>query len=189
MIYQFESLTDKTLNKIIYKYLIHHYGWNVITDESYSIFSGGTDSGMILSSFKDGKSTNKDFDKLNFYAETILNLVLEKSFKKTEHTVIPMFGPAAMKRCFWNYYHSNSCAEEHFDTLDENHWSIIYYLNDVKGAGTRVIDKETNEEILVPSVAGNAVLFPSHYIHTGTPPSNLDHRCCLNIIFESQHHV
>ena len=68
-------------------------------------------------------------------------------------------------------------------TLDQ----IAEFIRD--GKEVQIIDKETNEEILVPSVAGNAVLFPSHYIHTGTPPSNLDHRCCLNIIFESQHHL
>ena len=186
MITKFESLLPANINDILYNHLIHHYGWNIITDKHFSKFSKGTDSGMILSSMKGGVSTGKDFEKLNLYAEIILDLVIKGSVVTKDFVVRNRFTNPVMKRCFWNYYHSNSCAEEHCDTTEKNHWSIVYYLNDVEGAGTRIIDGETEEDILVPSVAGNAVLFPSSYIHTGTPPSELNHRCCLNIIFEAE---
>lgn len=189
MITKFESLLPANINDTIYDYLIHHYGWNIITDKHFSKFSGGTDSGMILSSMKGGVSTGKDFEKLNLYAEIILDLVIKGSVVTKDFMVRNRFTNPVMKRCFWNYYHSNSCAEEHCDTTEKNHWSIVYYLNDVEGAGTRIVDGETGEDILVPSVAGNAVLFPSSYIHTGTPPSGLNHRCCLNIIFEAESYV
>ena len=77
----------------------------------------------------------------------------------------------------------------------EHHSNYVpwHYLRKLKGIKINFAeinsDGETEEDILVPSVAGNAVLFPSSYIHTGTPPSGLNHRCCLNIIFEAESYV
>jgi len=117
MITKFESLLPANINDTLYDYLIHHYGWNIITDKDFSKFSGGTDSGMILSSMKDGVSTGKDFEKLNFYAEIILDLVIKESVVTKDFMVRRRFSNPVMKRCFWNYYHSNSCAEEHCEML------------------------------------------------------------------------
>lgn len=184
MIKQYNSLLNKDLNNIIYEDLLNHSGWNIIVDKNFSRFYDATDSGMILASMSNGISSGEKFDKLNFYAEIILKLILKNTTVKLEHTEVDFFSNPKMIRCYWNYYHTNSIGVDHPDTVEEDHWSIVYYLNDVEEAGTRII--ENDNVLIVPSIATNAVLFPSNYIHCGLPPKNFNHRCCLNIIFKAQ---
>ena len=184
MIRQYTSVIQKDLNEIIYESLLRHSGWNLIVDSKFSKFNPGTDSGMILASMSDGKSNGDNFNDLNFYANTILKLIVDKTKVPLQYTEANLFSNVQISRCYWNYYHSNSIGIDHPDTMLEDHWSIIYYLNDVEYAGTKIID-ENNDTIIVPSIATNAVLFPSSYIHCGLPPEKYDHRCCLNIVFKA----
>jgi hypothetical protein len=184
MIKQYTSIIQQDLNDILYESLLRHSGWNLIVDSKFSKFNAATDSGMILASMANGKSNGDQYNDLNFYAEIILQLIVNKTKVSLEHTEVNLFNDVKMLRCYWNYYHSNSIGIDHPDTMEENHWSIVYYLNDVKDAGTKIID-ENNDTIIVPSISTNAVLFPSSYIHCGLPPKNYEHRCCLNIIFKA----
>ena len=184
MIKQYTSVIQPDLNEIIYESLLRHSGWNLIVDSKFSKFNPGTDSGMILASMSDGKSNGDQYNYLNFYADLILKLVTAKTKVTLEHTEVNFFSHIEITRCYWNYYHSNSIGIDHPDTMQDDHWSLIYYLNDVEYAGTKIID-ENNNIIIVPSIATNAVLFPSSYIHCGLPPKDHDHRCCLNIVFKA----
>ena len=163
---------------------------------------GGTDAGSIICSYRDKNSDSirvesewiyidDDFDDplmrdLNFYAELIGMLVLDRSIVVKDYLRSQAFSQAHTKRYFWNYYHSNSIGLEHTDIMEPNHWSIIYYLNDNPDTGTRIV-KPDGTEIIAPNNAGDAVLFPSNWIHNGIPPKGNTHRCCLNILFKADY--
>ena len=185
MIKQYSDILPQDINSILYDSLLRHSGWNLIVDPKFSVFNPGTDSGMILASMADSKSNGDQYNNLNFYANLILQLITNKTTVKLEHTTVNFFSHIEILRCYWNYYHSNSIGIDHPDTMEEDHWSLIYYLNDVEDAGTKIID-ENNEIVIIPSIATNAVLFPSSYIHCGLPPKNYQHRCCLNIVFKAK---
>jgi len=185
MIRQYTSILPKDINEILYESLLRHSGWNLILDSKFSKFNSGTDSGMILASMNDGKSNGDQYNTLNFYANLILQLVTNNTKVELEHTKVNFFSRIEMVRCYWNYYHSNSIGIDHPDTMEPNHWSLIYYINDVEDAGTKIIN-EDNEILIIPSISTNAVVFPSSYIHCGLPPKGYQHRCCLNIIFKSE---
>ena len=163
---------------------------------------GGTDAGSIICSYRDPDSASvrvesewifvdDDYEDphmkdLNFYAELIGMLVLGRSIVAKEFLRSKAFSQVHTKRYFWNYYHSNSIGLEHTDITEPNHWSIIYYLNDNPDTGTRII-KPDGTEIISPQVAGDAVLFPSHWVHNGISPKGNTHRCCLNILFKAKY--
>ena len=202
----YNKILPKDINSILHKRLLGHARWNIVTDNlPINVFQqvhGGTDAGSIICSYRDKNSDSirvesewiyidDDFDDplmrdLNFYAELIGMLVLDRSIVVKDYLRSKAFSQAHTKRYFWNYYHSNSIGLEHTDIGEDNHWSIIYYLNDNPDTGTRII-KPDGTEIISPQVAGDAVLFPSHWVHNGISPKGNTHRCCLNILFKAKY--
>lgn len=200
----YKSVLQREVNDLLLKRLLGHSRWNIVTSRMpIDIFQkayGGTDAGSIICSYRDKTSNSvrvesewifidDDFkdphmDDLNFYAELIYMLVLNRTVKVNGVATSAAFRNLKVKRYFWNYYHSNSIGLEHTDILDPNHWSIIYYLNDNPGTGTRIITPE-GEEIISPHVAGDAVMFPSHWVHNGISPKGSSYRTCLNILFQA----
>ena len=200
----FKNLLPRDINNILHKRLMGHSRWTVVTNhlpiDVFQAAHGGTDAGSIICSYRDKSSSSvrieaewifidDDFvdphmDDLNFYADLIQTLVLEKSIKTTGFMEKKAFKNIHLKRYFWNYYHSNSIGLEHTDIKEENHWSIIYYLNDNPGTGTRILTPD-GEEIISPHVAGDAVLFPANWVHNGISPKGNTHRTCLNILFKA----
>ena len=202
----YNKILPKDINSILHKRLLGHARWNIVTDNlPINVFQqvhGGTDAGSIICSYRDKNSDSirvesewifidDDFEDplmkdLNFYAELIGMLVLDRSIVAREYLRSQAFSEVHTKRYFWNYYHSNSIGLEHTDITEPDHWSIIYYLNDNPDTGTRII-KPDGTEIISPQVAGDAVLFPSHWVHNGIPPKGNTHRCCLNILFKAKY--
>jgi len=200
----FKNVLPRDINNILHKRLMGHSRWTVVTNhlpiDVFQMAHGGTDAGSIICSYRDKSSSSiriesewifidDDFvdphmDDLNFYADLIQTLVLEKSIKTTGFMQKEAFTNVHLKRYFWNYYHSNSIGLEHTDIKEENHWSIIYYLNDNPGTGTRILTPD-GEEIISPHVAGDAVLFPANWVHNGISPEGNTHRTCLNILFKA----
>ena len=202
----YNKILPKDINNILHKRLLGHARWNVVTDnlpiDVFQQVHGGTDAGSIICSYRDKNSDSirvesewifidDDFEDplmkdLNFYAELIGMLVLDRSIVAREYLRSQAFSEVHTKRYFWNYYHSNSIGLEHTDITEPDHWSIIYYLNDNPDTGTRII-KPDGTEIISPQVAGDAVLFPSHWVHNGISPKGNTHRWCLNILFKAKY--
>jgi len=200
----FKNVLPKDINNILHKRLMGHSRWTVVTNhlpiDVFQMAHGGTDAGSIICSYRDKTSSSiriesewifvdDDFvdphmDDLNFYADLIQNLVLNRSITSKGFVEKNAFRNVIVKRYFWNYYHSNSIGLEHTDIKEENHWSIIYYLNDNPGTGTRILTPD-GEEIISPHVAGDAVLFPANWVHNGISPEGNTHRTCLNILFKA----
>ena len=202
----YPKVLPKDINDYLHKLLVSTARWNIVTDnlpiDVFQQSHGGTDAGSIICSYRDVESAsirveselklNDDnyndplMKELNFYAEMIGRLVLNRSIVKKEYLISQAFSEVHAKRYFWNYYHSNSIGLEHTDITEPNHWSIIYYLNDNPDTGTRIV-KPDGTELIAPNNAGDAVLFPSNWVHNGIPPKGNTHRCCLNILFKAKY--
>lgn len=193
------QLLPRNINELIHEEVLISSRWRVVTNnqpiEKFQFAYNKSDSGMILCSYEDKSgpvhfldTDNEDpsLQKLNFYAELILNLALQRCVVKTDFDHWPVFRDVKVLRYFWNYYHHSSEGTWHTDKDDtENAWSLIYYLNNgSKNCGTKII--ENDKEILIPQVAGDAVLFPSNFNHAGTSADENKHRCNLNILFTAR---
>jgi hypothetical protein len=199
---EFHNVLPTDVNNLLHKTVLSYPKWTIVTDNLpiniFQMVNGGSDAGMILCSYRNKNSNsilveseykrideNGDVGELNFYADMIHKLVLDKCIKSDGICSINAFTNIQVVRYFWNYYHDSSIGIEHTDIDEENHWSIIYYLNTVPGKGTRIFKPNTTEEILIPHIAGNAVLFPSTWVHAGTSANKNTHRSCLNILFKA----
>lgn len=191
------KILDENIVKILHDKLIKCSRWSIATDNvDINLFQRGnqaTDSGMIICSyetqernFRFSLDNNDDlaFRELNFYADLILELCLQKCYDITGIGTAPIFKNVEVIRYFWNYYHHNSKGTMHIDSNESSHWSIVLYLNHCPNSGTVIIDAAGNE-IVVPHVPGNAVIFPSMFKHKGLSPEENNHRCCLNILFKA----
>lgn len=72
----------------------------------------------------------------------------------------------------------------HVDILNEDHYTIIYYINDSDGP-TRFFSNEGRILDEVDPKKGRAVLFKSNQLHAGTCPVKNDIRLVSNIVFQS----
>lgn len=164
-----------------------------ITAENYS-----SDSGHILSTYQIDKTkiVCPTADKLNVYAEIILNVCLARANKYGL-----FFKDASLIRVFWNYYSSSSYGSLHKDVGNwdvaemanlikdkKNSWySLVYYLNTCENSGTKVLDdNDYTKYTLYPSIQGNGILFPSDKMHGGTGAPHMKQRYCLNVMFEAE---
>jgi hypothetical protein len=191
------TILDENIVRLVHEKLIKCSRWSIATDNvDIDLFQKGnqaTDSGMIVCSYETQErnfrfsSDNNDdtaFRELNFYADLILDLCLQKCYDNTEIGTAPVFKNVEVIRYFWNYYHQNSKGTIHIDSNETNHWSIVFYLNHCPNSGTVIIDAAGNQ-VVVPHVPGNAVMFPSTFKHKGLSPEENNHRCCLNILFKA----
>ena len=81
-------------------------------------------------------------------------------------------------RINWNWYNKNSVTEFHQDSIDDNYYSILYNLHTNDG-GTEF---KINDKVeFYPSVAGEALFFPSKILHRGIAPKTTPNRFILNI--------
>lgn len=191
------NLLDNNIVEIIHKKLLQCPRWLVATNNvNINLFQKGenaTDSGLILCSyenndrdFKFSPDSNEDpiFRQLNFYGDLILDLCLQKCTDDLGFDRLPVFKNVQVIRYFWNYYHNTSKGTVHVDSDEDNHWSIILYLNHCPEGGTVIADRDGNQTT-VPHVPGNAVIFPASMKHYGLSPNPTNHRCCLNILFKA----
>lgn len=168
---------------------------NNIPIHRFQMAYNSADAGLIVASYEDTTSNNKISpdsadpitQELNVFAEMILELALKRCYVGSGFDQFPAFTNIKVKRIFWNYYHQDSKGTFHIDDQDENTWSLILYLNTADGCGTRIKEYSNGvlNDILIPQVAGDAVLFPSSLEHGGTSANPGMHRCCVNILFSA----
>jgi hypothetical protein len=196
------KLLPRNINEMIHEEVLNTSRWKIVTNnqpiDKFQFAHNKADSGMILCSYeaKDivehfPQTDNNDpsFQKLNFFAEMILDLALQRCRVKTDFDSWPVFSEVKVLRYFWNYYHRDSIGTWHTDKDDdENAYSLIYYINDAENCGTQIIENNgaREEEVMVDQVAGDAVLFPSSFKHAGTSANSGKHRCNLNILFTAR---
>ena len=204
------EVLPRDINDIVQRKLLASPRWTVVTAnlpiDVYQKVENASDTGHIICSYRSGSSsvrieseeisTKTDkideidpcYQELNVYARLIQELCLNACLAKGNHSRIEAFSHVEVLRYFWNYYSSASTGVRHTDIKEKNHWSIIYYLNDCPGTGTRIWQNEygEGESVLVPHVAGTAVLFPAWWMHTGMGATENRHRCALNILFKAR---
>lgn len=166
-----ENILDKKTNKEIIKELLASAGWFIAIDvkdysEKYNfLFNKKIHSGFSLTTFSENEYVVNE--KLTQYANTIIQIILEKSTLKK----------VKVKRVMWNYYMKNQNGVLHRDYHDENHWSFLYTLNTTDGG------LEFNNNFF-PDIESEAKLFKSNILHRGIGPKKTIARFNLNVILE-----
>jgi hypothetical protein len=175
-----KNLLSDDISDLIHEKIISLPCWKISTNglliEKFQEKHNSADNGLIICSYEKNLDLNEDknLQELNFYAGIVLNLCLKKIQLKD----------VIVKRMFWNYYHGSSIGTYHADSLQKNHWSVVFYINDNVNSGT-IIKTQSGEEVLINHEKGSAVLFPSSFKHMGKMSMENKHRCCLNIVFEA----
>mgnify|MGYP006417199171 CR=1 FL=1 len=144
-----------------------------------------SDTGCVITSFCDERTPDQnDYHfKLNNFAEYLSKAILKRT--KWEYSDL------TLRRYCWNYYNAASSGVWHTDyvigrvgTQDhngntKNHLSVLYNFSD---DGATII-KNGDEEIYIPSVPGEAILFDSFAEHRGVGPLKSEKRFALNMVF------
>jgi len=183
-----ENACEDSFNQFVIENLKKQSSWNLSPDQydtkiqtdmdstSYAKnIDGFSDTGMLLTSYSnhpDEEDINYDHEGLNLLAQYIF----ESAIKKSAYN----YQDIELIRILWNYYNKASTGIFHVDKdFDEQkYFSVIYHLNTCDG-GTII-----EENDMIPSVAGNAILFDSNLPHRGVGPSKDDSRFVLNILLE-----
>lgn len=99
-------------------------------------------------------------------------------------------------------YRSEQLHPPHYDTIAQNHWSMVYYVNRSDGA-THIFDKSADKDFesaqdvneiyremkciqTVEPKKNRAVIFPSNRIHASSCPIQFKRRVVLNFVLKSQ---
>lgn len=191
----FTDVLHQNVIEIVHRKLIECPRWSIAVDrmpiDLFQRAQQATDSGLILCSYKNEGSDSKfyshdnidpAFRDLNFYADLIFELCLQRCFDEVQSSKLPIFANIRAARYFWNYYHCDSKGTLHMDHNEHDYWSIIFYLNSCAEGSTIIID-DLGVQHTIQHMPGNAVIFPSTFQHRGTSPNKNHHRCCLNILF------
>lgn len=181
-----ENACDDHFNQFVLRLLRDQRGWRICPDDwdvkiesdmkdsQYAKDMGRfSDTGLLLHSFNDAPYDEDDsstYESLNTLAQYIFESVMDKS--KYEYHDIELV------RILWNYYNRASTGIYHVDKdfTDKKYFSVIYYLHTCDG-GT-IIEKNP----MIPSVSGNAVIFPSNLPHRGIGPTKDSARFVLNFL-------
>jgi hypothetical protein len=169
-----ENLCDKFHNKILLQYLSIYKGWSICNDfTSY----GDTAPSVNTNTYSDGGFIARTFSLEQPMPENSYHLNEAAYFilsKVAMHLDIKTY---TGHRYNWNYYNRSSTGTQHRDAdKSASLVSILYNLNTNDG-GT-IIDGT-----MYSSVAGTAIVFPSHILHKGVGPTKSSQRYNLNIIF------
>ena len=155
------SSTNKNIINNLYYSKNWYFGW----DENSSQNVNKKDSGFIL----DTLTFNNDI--LNTYANVIFNIVEKDTFMKFKK----------IQRIYWNWYHPGSITEFHYDSPNDNKFSIIYNLHNNDG-GTEFMNNDKVE--FIQAKESTAILFPSKIKHRGIAPKENINRFALNMVLE-----
>ena len=147
---------------------------NIRERTSFYLSEGKKDLGfykLTYCNFKNIEEKDSVSQILNAYADMIFYIINEKLNNKLKQPL----------RYGWNYYNQSSEGTWHTDQGLDKYLSIVYSLNNSDG-GTEV--KINNQSKFYKSIQGNAVLFPSNFLHRGTGPKKYRSRFNLNIVCE-----
>lgn len=182
-----EKACDDHFNQFVVKLLRDQRGWRICPDDWDEKIAGDmqdseyakdlgvhSDTGLLLHTFNDAPYDDDDstlYEGLNTLAQYIFESVMDKS-KYVYYDI-------ELVRILWNYYNRASTGIYHVDkdfTKGHQYFSVVYHLNTCDG-GTII---EQNE--MVPSVSGNAMIFPSNLPHRGVGPKKDPARYVLNFL-------
>lgn len=182
-----ENVCDDNFNQFVVRLLRDQRGWRICPDDwDYKIendmkgsaysknLEGRSDTGLLLHTYNDAPCDEDDshqYESLNTLAQFIFESVMAKS-KYVYHDI-------ELIRILWNYYNRASTGIYHVDKdfIDgKKYFSVVYHLNTCDG-GT-IIEKNP----MIPSVSGNAMIFPSNLPHRGVGPTKEPTRYVLNIL-------
>lgn len=181
-----ERVCDNQFNDYLVRFLRDQRGWRICPDDwdikiaadmhgtAYAKDLGEhSDTGLLLHSFNNAPQDIDDsgnYEGLNILANYVFDSVMAKS--RYEYHGIELV------RILWNYYNRSSTGIYHVDKdfTDMKYFSIVYHLNTCDG-GT-IIEKNP----MIPSIAGNAIIFPSNLPHRGVGPKKDPARFVLNFI-------
>jgi len=166
----------KHLNNNIMNYLQREGKWNFVFDKDRNISPSMkevadpgplTDAGLARITFSRGLEGTDVDNYLNNFADLVYFHCVESSKK---------FRIKNICRYYWNLYSRSSKCLWHTDQhkIDE-YVSIIYNLHDNDG-GTEFKSGKVNAN------EGEAIIFPSHYLHKGIGPKKYKWRMSLNIV-------
>jgi hypothetical protein len=166
----------------IIKILQNQASWKLSTDYDAVVNDGYSDTGLLLKSYSIDQT--EYLNRHNANINHIANLILERILKKIEPI---KFINIEINRYLWNYYNKASNGVPHADMMfDDPHAtfaSIVVYLNTCDGY-TELTDVD---KTLIPSVAGNSIIFDSSINHRGITVKNDPRRFVLNIVFKYEH--
>lgn len=182
-----KNVCDEAFNRFVVKLLRDQRGWRICPDDwdekiasdmrdsAYAkAHEEHSDTGLLLHTYNDApheEDVSPEYESLNTLAQFIFESVMDKS-KYVYHDI-------ELVRILWNYYNRASTGIFHVDkdfTDGKKYFSVIYYLNTCDG-GT-IIGKHP----MIPSVSGNAVIFPSNQPHRGIGPTQEPTRYVLNFL-------
>ncbi len=182
-----KNVCDPNFTEFVVRLLRDQRGWRVCPDDWDEKIAGDmdnspyaknlgnhSDTGLLLHSFNDAPCDDDDshqFEGLNTLAQFIFESVMSKS-KYVYHDI-------ELVRILWNYYNRASTGIYHVDKDfkdGKKYFSVVYQLTTCDG-GTII---ENNP--MIPSVAGNAIIFPSNLPHRGVGPTKEPYRFVLNFI-------
>lgn len=182
-----ENVCDDAFNRFVVKLLRDQRGWRICPDDWDEKIASDmrktayaksheehSDTGLLLHTFNDApyeEDDSHEYESLNTLAQFIFESVMGKS--KYEYHGIELV------RILWNYYNRASTGIFHVDkdfAGGKKYFSVIYHLNTCDG-GT-IIEKHPR----IPSVAGNAIIFPSNLPHRGIGPTREPARYVLNFL-------
>tara|TARA_R110002096_G_scaffold221362_1_gene410164 strand:- start:95 stop:613 length:519 start_codon:yes stop_codon:yes gene_type:complete len=161
----FSANTNKRIIDILYT----TPGWMFASDTQIKSKTYlDSDCGFIFKSY-DNETPFVNNEILNTYANIIFDTVNDNSHLKFK----------IIKRIDWNWYHPGSTTKFHQDVLLDNHYSILYNLQDNDG-GTEFIINNKND--FYKSNQSEALVFPSKILHRGVAPKKDLNRFALNMV-------
>jgi|694.fasta_scaffold35864_9 hypothetical protein len=93
------------------------------------------------------------------------------------------FDVMRLKFNMYLYSSTNAISMPHFDSLEENFVSLLYYVNDSSG-DTYFFDNDKNLIDRVSPKRGTAVLFDSNIVHAGSyPKEETEPRVVMSAVF------
>tara|TARA_R110000782_G_scaffold243862_1_gene330626 strand:- start:488 stop:988 length:501 start_codon:yes stop_codon:yes gene_type:complete len=162
MIQKINTGIPLNLNKRILLALFETSTWAFGSDYKRAVNFETFDAGFTLSSLGTNNSP------LEVYGYVLLDII-------QTHTPLKITN---ITRINWNWYNKNSNMEFHQDERDDNYYSMVYNLHTNDG-GTEF---KINDKVeFYPSVAGEALFFPSKIYHRGIAPKTTPNRFILNI--------
>ena len=172
MIEVIKNILPQEINKKIIQTLIHTKNWAMASDDEQAqkklvedlLGPPGKDNGFYLQTYNLLQGIDLP-SPLNIYADIVYTLI-------KNNTKYKFLRP---ERFYWNYYNNSSHCLMHKDKLDDHYVSFVYNLHTSNG-GTEI------EGTFYKSNCGEAIVFPSNFLHKAITPTDTKSRFSLNCI-------
>jgi len=172
MIEIIKNILPEEINKKIIHFLLNTKNWKIAFDlKNLNLIDDllgppGKDYGFSLQTFDVSENINLD-SPLNLYGEIIYSIIK----KNTKYNFL------RPNRFYWNYYNNSSHTLLHTDKDSDYFVSFLYNLHTNDG-GTEINGN------FYKSNCGEAIIFPSNFLHKAITSTNTKSRFSFNCIVE-----